>query len=164
MNQGNLEKKHQAAGSLTHEETDRLSRLPLYALAIIVISVSLLGIGASWMWTESLDPQVWGLPVAIAIPNVVPFVCLFLFARWDLAKSRQSQRVAVARIIGALAGMCVPNLLLIFAVPIEFSSSAPDVGQGVGILIVAEILFVPLFGFIGAGVGWAGERLGRGDP
>ncbi len=145
-------------------EARRLSRLPLYALVIIVLLVSLLGIGASWMRTESLDPQVWWLPVTIALPNVVPFLCLFLFARWDLAKSGQLQRVAVARIIGALTGMCVPNLLFLFAVPFEFSLSAYDVGQGVAALMLLEIFLVPLFGLIGGGIGHAMRRFGPEIP
>jgi hypothetical protein len=87
-----------------------------------------------------------------------PFLALHGVTRDTLIQDRSSWRaVRMAMIVSATA-MSLPSTLFLVATPQEMMSSAPDAGQGTGILCFLFMLFLPILGvigwFIGRGIAW----------
>ena len=90
-----------------------------------------------------------------------PFLALYGATRDKLiAQPAQWKSIRLAT-IGAAVAMSLPSTMFLIGVPQEMMSSAPDAGQGSGILIFFFIILLPIPGVIGWLIGRGIARILR---
>ena len=139
--------------------------LPLVAFAIFAVGPSLLApilfiLGAA----VDLGPLV-GRPqhapslLAILLGPLVltiglwPFLWLYGYVRDTLIEQPAEWRSLRLATIASTIAMSLPSTVFLLDAPQEMMSSAPDAGQGTGILCFLFMLFLPIPGVIGRGIG-----------
>jgi hypothetical protein len=92
----------------------------------------------------------WSLNVV-----VLPwFIVFWAVCRSDIGRSWPNHKLAVHRMIGALAGLCIPLSLMSFAVAEQSLLAAPPPGLVIAAMFILLFFVTPFFGFVGMLMGW----------
>lgn len=87
-----------------------------------------------------------------------PFLALYSTTRRKLIEQPAEWRSIRMATIGATFAMSLPSIVFLVGAPQEMMSSAPDAGQGVGIVSFFFMILLPIPGaigwLIGRGVAW----------
>jgi hypothetical protein len=100
---------------------------------------------------------ILGAPLALTI-GLWPFLALYGVTLDNLIQGRSSWRSVRMAMIVCVAAMSLPSTFLLVATLQEFMSSAPDAGQGAGMLCAMFMVFLPIPAvvgwFAGRGIAW----------
>jgi hypothetical protein len=141
-------------------------RIPLIAFAVFAVGPSVLApifyvlnsAGANLIQfigplerPPRLDAAL-GAPLALTI-GLWPFLALYGVTRDNLIRDRSSWRSVRMAMIVSAAAMSLPSAFFLVAAPQEMMSSAPDAGQGTGILCFVFMVLLPIPGVVGWFIG-----------
>jgi hypothetical protein len=142
------------------------TRIPLIAFAVFAVGPSVLApifyvlhsAGANlsqFIGPLERPPRLDAVlfdPLVLTI-GLWPFLALYGVTRDNLIRDRSSWRSVRMAMIVSVAAMSVPSTFFLVATPQEMMSSAPDAGQGTGILCFLFMLFLPIPGVVGWSIG-----------
>jgi hypothetical protein len=147
------------------------TRVPLIAFAVFAVGPSVLGLILHVLYLASanlgqvigplarplrLDAVLFG-PFVLTV-GLWPFLTLYGVTLDNLIQNRSPWKSIRIAMIASVAAMSLPSTFLLVATFQEMMSSAPDAGQGTGILCALFMVFLPipaLVGwFIGRGIAW----------
>jgi len=135
--------------------------IPLIAFAVLAVGPSVLApiffILSSSVDLSALVGPVQRAPGLISIllePLVLtfglwPFLALYGVARDKLINQPAEWRSTRLATIASTIAMSLPSTVFLVGIPQEMMSTAPDAGQGTGILLFLFMLFLPIPGIIG---------------
>ena len=147
------------------------TRVPLIAFAVFAVGPSVLGLILHVLYLAGANlgqfiaplekpPRLHAVlfdPVVLAV-GLWPFLTLHGVTLDSLMQDRSTWRSVRMAMIVSVTAMSLPSTLLLVATFQEMMSSAPDAGQGTGILCVLLMVFLPIPAvvgwFIGRGVAW----------
>jgi hypothetical protein len=134
--------------------------LPLIVWGIVSLVPPQIAAVASFLWTSfgiSIGYEVRGVAgfieglafsVVIAAGNW-PFPILYFVTRWFARKRWPQVGLIKAAMWGSTIAMSIPNVVIFLATPSELlSGPAYDRGQGTGMLVGLEAIFLPVAGVI----------------
>jgi hypothetical protein len=147
------------------------TRVPLIAIAIFAVGPSVLGLILHVLYLAGANLGQFIGPLekpprldAVVFDPVVltaglwPFLTLYGVTLNSLMQDRSTWRSVRMAMIVSVATMSLPSTFLLVATVQEMMSSAPDAGQGTGILCVLFMVFLPIPAvvgwFIGRGIAW----------
>jgi hypothetical protein len=99
-------------------------------------------------------------PLVLTI-GLWPFLPLYSATRDKLIERPAEWRSIRLAMIGATLAMSLPSTVFLVGVPQEMMSSAPDTGQGVGILCFFFTMLLPILGVTGWLIGCGIARMLR---
>ncbi len=142
------------------------TRLPLIAFAVFAVGPSVLGLILHVLYLAGANlgqfigplerpPRLGAVlfdPLVLTV-GLWPFLTLYGVTLDNLIRDRSTWRSVRMAMIVSVAAMSLPSTFLLLATFQEMMSSAPDAGQGTGILCVLFMVFLPIPALVGWFVG-----------